>query len=215
MQLLLLALPLLASASLLRRDWSCPALIPTCSKSYLVTSGTCDTVAAANGITSDKFYELNPSINKPACNNMYSGCAYCVQAGDTPPVCPTNYNPKCDAFYTVKSGDICWAIINQTPGLSLNQLFKWNPAIHNPACDNLVPTCKYCTHVPTEVKVPDPHQPNTRAGCKEYYQAVSGDYCYKIAIEKGVNLNDFMSWNPDVGPTCLNMLAGYWYCLRI
>lgn len=202
-------------AALIRRDWSCPALIPTCTKTYLVTSGTCDSVAAANGISTNQFFDLNPSINRPSCNNVFSGCNYCVQAGQTPPECPKNYNPKCNKFDTIKTGDICNAIVLRNPPISLNQFYDWNPAVHNPACDNLVPNCKYCVNVPQDIKIPEPHQPNTRAGCKEYYQAINGDYCYKIAIDKGVNLIDFMSWNPDVGSGCMNMLAGYWYCLRI
>jgi len=202
------------SASIIKRDWSCPILIAGCTKSYLVTSGSCDSVAAANGISVDNFLQLNPIINRPSCNNMYSGCSYCVANGPTPPVCPTNYDTKCDKFYTIKSGDMCWAIVDRNPGLSLNQLFQYNPSIHNPSCDNLVPNCKYCVNVPQVPKVPDPHQPNIRTNCKEYYQSVSGDYCYKIAMEKGVDLNGFLSWNPDVGPTCLNILTGYYYCLR-
>lgn len=200
----------------MKRDWTCPALVSNCTKTYLVVSGTCDSVAAANGISTDQFFKLNPSINRPSCNNLYSGCAYCVASGLTPPVCPTNADPKCDKWDTVKTGDICYGIVERNPPLTLNQLYAWNPSIHNPSCDNLVPNCKYCIHVPPpDVKAPDPHQPNIRTNCKEYYQAVLGDYCYKISIDKGVNLNDFMSWNPDVGPTCLNMLVGYWYCLRI
>ncbi|KAK7177656.1 hypothetical protein DPSP01_014564 [Paraphaeosphaeria sporulosa] len=214
MKLLYATLFTVINASILKRDWSCPALITGCTKSYLVTSGTCDSVATANSITVDKFYQLNPSINRPSCNNMYSGCAYCVS--DVKSVeCPKDYDPRCDKFYTVKNGNICWAIIDQIPGLSLNQLYQYNPSIHNPSCDNLVPTCGYCVHVPQAAKVPDPHQPNIRTNCKEYYQAVPGDYCYKLANDKGVDLNSFLSWNPDVGPTCLNMLAGYYYCLRI
>ncbi|KAF2256924.1 carbohydrate-binding module family 50 protein, partial [Trematosphaeria pertusa] len=189
-----------------------PALIPECTKAYLVTSGTCDSVAAANGLSTAAFQALNPSINA-GCSNMYSGCNYCVSKAAAP-TCPTDYAAQCDTFYTVVSGDICTSIVARYPGLSLNNFYAWNPAVHNPSCDNLQPNCKYCVHVPNPT-VPDPHQPNVRQGCKEYYQAVAGDYCYKIAVEKGVNLNDFMSWNPDVGPTCLNMLAGYWYCLRI
>jgi hypothetical protein len=180
-----------------------------------VTGGTCESVAAANSITADRFFELNPTLNKPSCNNMFSGCSYCVAKDIVGPICPTDYNAKCDKFDEIKTGDICFAIVQRNPPLSLNQLFEWNPSIHNPACDNLVPSCKYCVNVPNVPKIPDPHQPNTRVGCKEYYQAVPGDYCYKISLDKGVNLNDFMSWNPDVGPTCLNMIAGYWYCLKI
>ncbi|KAH8733237.1 hypothetical protein GQ44DRAFT_23835 [Phaeosphaeriaceae sp. PMI808] len=187
MKLFYLSILTLASASIIRRDWSCPTLINGCTKSYLVTSGTCES----------------------------SGCYYCVAKDPIPDPCPTDYNSNCDKFYEVKTGDICWAIVGRNPPLSLNQLFEYNPSIHNPSCDNLKPNCKYCVRTSTPPKVPEPHQPNIKTNCKEYYQAVPGDYCYKISLEKGVNLNDFMGWNPDVGPTCLNMLAGYWYCLRI
>jgi hypothetical protein len=199
----------------MQRDWSCPTLISGCKKSYLVTSGTCESVAATNGLSPSQFFDLNPSINRPSCSNLYSGCSYCISKGSDPPVCPKDYSSKCDKFYEVKTGDICWAIIERNPPLSLNQLFDYNPSIHNPSCDNLVPNCKYCVHVAAPPKVPEPHQPNIKTNCKEYYQAAPGDYCYKISLEKGVKVNDFISWNPDVGPTCLNMLAGYWYCLRV
>ena len=158
---------------------------------------------------------MNPSINQPSCSNIYAGCSYCVAKSSNPTACPTDYNSKCDQFYEAKIGDICSVIINQNPPLSLNQLFEYNPSINNPSCNNLAPACKYCVHVPAQPKVPEPHQPNIRTDCKEYYEAVPGDYCYKISLEKGVNLNDFISWNKDVGSTCSNMLAGYWYCLRV
>lgn len=184
-----------------------------------MTSGTCDSIAAANGITTQEFFRLNPTVENPACRNMYSGCSYCISDKPLPDPCPKDYDPKCDKFYTVNSGDICYAIVDQNqnidPKLTLPLLFQYNPSIHNPSCDNLRPNCNYCVHIKGPVPVPGPHQPNIRVGCKEYYMAIPGDFCWKISVEKGVNLNDFMTWNPDVGPGCMNMLVGYWYCLRI
>jgi len=204
-----------AAASLIRRDWTCPALIDGCTKTFLVTQGNCISVAAANNISTNAFFDLNPSINKPQCDNMYSGCSYCVEKGPTPPACPTDYDSRCDKFYEVKTGDTCWPIVQANRPLTINKFFSYNPSVHNPACDNLVPSCKYCINVPKAPAVPEPHQANIKTDCKEYYKAVSGDYCYKVAMDKGVTVEDFMKWNPDVGPTCLDMLAGYYYCSRV
>jgi len=143
---------------------------------------------------------------------MYAGCAYCVQKGPDPVVCPTDYNSNCGEFYNVSTGDICWKIISLYPPLTLDQLYAYNPSIHRiPECDNLIPGCKYCVRINS---VPEPHQQNIKTGCHQYYQAVAGDYCYRVAINYGIDVGAFMSWNPDVGSGCLNMLAGYWYCVK-
>ncbi|KAF2675678.1 carbohydrate-binding module family 50 protein, partial [Lentithecium fluviatile CBS 122367] len=120
----------------------------------------------------------------------------------------------CDKTYKVHTGDTCNTIVQKNPGLTLENLYKWN-WINNPACDNLRPRCNYCVHKPIPDTVPEPHQPNIKMDCKEYYQAVSGDYCWLLCQQKGVDLNSFLSWNPDVGVDCQSMLAGYYYCLRI
>ncbi|KAF2464999.1 uncharacterized protein BDR25DRAFT_306866 [Lindgomyces ingoldianus] len=212
MKCLFLVLLGLSSAASIKRQWSCPALISDCTKTYLVVGGdTCETVASRNGITTADFFSMNPSINS-GCGNMYAGCAYCVSKipGQT---CPTNYNANCDQFYTVASGDICYTIIAKYPPLTLDNFYAYNPSIKKPECNNLMPNCNYCVHIRTAV--PDPHQPNIKTDCQLYYQAVGGDYCYLVAQRYNVNVNDFMSWNPDVGPpTCLNMLAGDWYCVK-
>lgn len=47
---------------------------------YLATrADTCTTVAKNHGITLDQFYDMNPSINRGACDNLLTGGIYCVK----------------------------------------------------------------------------------------------------------------------------------------
>jgi hypothetical protein len=47
--------------------------------------------------------------------------------------------------------------------------------------------------------------------CTRFYQAVSGDYCYLIATNNGLDTQTFIGWNPDVGSDCAGLWVGYWY----
>jgi len=53
------------------------------------------------------------------------------------------------------------------------------------------------------------------AGCKKFYQAVSGDYCYLIATNNGIDTATFTSWNPAVGSGCSTLFVGYYYCAGV
>ncbi|KAF2032543.1 hypothetical protein EK21DRAFT_109927 [Setomelanomma holmii] len=224
-----LAVPVLASATVIPRERNCPDIAATRTKSIIVWDGDCNTNGAANDLTGAQFLALNPTMNDN-CYNLYAGCKYCVGPAPEPtptptptptpisdPICPTNYISQCDTSYTVKSGDYCNLIVTNTPGFTPEHFYEWNPAINNGSCDNLITNCKFCTHLGgiPPVPIPDPYQPNTGTGHKEYYQAKAGGYCWAFSQTYGINNTDFISGNPDVGPNCGNMQIGYCYCLRI
>jgi len=52
-------------------------------------------------------------------------------------------------------------------------------------------------------------------GCKTFYQAVSGDYCYAVATSHGTDVATFEAWNPDTGtnPNACTLWLGYYYCV--
>jgi hypothetical protein len=58
-------------------------------------------------------------------------------------------------------------------------------------------------------------KPNMAAGCKSFYQAVSGDYCYGVATSHGTDVATFETWNPDTGtdPNSCTLWLGYYYCV--
>ncbi|OJJ50278.1 hypothetical protein ASPZODRAFT_13364 [Penicilliopsis zonata CBS 506.65] len=66
-----------------------------------------------------------------------------------------------------------------------------------------------------DTAIPDPHQSGTRDGCSVYYCVLSGDTCAAIASKFGITINEFISWNPDVGLQCANLWAGYNVCVRL
>jgi LysM repeat protein len=52
------------------------------------------------------------------------------------------------------------------------------------------------------------------AGCKTFHLAVSGDYCYLIASDAGIDVATLQEWNPDLGSDC-TVLLGYYYCIGL
>jgi len=50
------------------------------------------------------------------------------------------------------------------------------------------------------------------SGCQTY-TAVSGDYCYLIAQNNGIDVSSFLSWNPSVSSDCSNLQVGTAYCI--
>ncbi|OCK81426.1 carbohydrate-binding module family 50 protein [Lepidopterella palustris CBS 459.81] len=214
----ILAAAVLTSCEPIQRRY-CPAYDSSCTQTYVVQSGDiCNKITGTYGISLANFYQWNPGVHNPSCDNLYPGCTYCV-AVNPQPVCPT-YAANCAKTYTVVSGDICWKIVG-IYGIALNDFYKWNPGVNNPAvtpgheCDNLWPGCKYCVGVNPNPGPPNPHQPNIKTDCTQYYQAVPGDYCWELSQRLGLDNNVFMSWNPDVGPNCQSMLAGYYYCTAV
>ncbi|KAF2790877.1 carbohydrate-binding module family 50 protein [Melanomma pulvis-pyrius CBS 109.77] len=60
-----------------------------------------------------------------------------------------------------------------------------------------------------------PHQPNIISTCTTYYRVAEGDYCLAIVTKYGnFTLNDFYTWNPDVGTDCSNLLLNNYVCIN-
>lgn len=62
--------------------------------------------------------------------------------------------------------------------------------------------------------VPTPTQSGQPSTCVDWYYVRSNDTCQGIVdYYRGLfSLSDFFSWNPDVGTSCENLLAGYFVC---
>ena len=53
------------------------------------------------------------------------------------------------------------------------------------------------------------------AGCERFYLVKSGNDCFDIALDAGISLTTFYSYNPGVGSSCGTLQAGYYVCIGI
>ena len=137
---------------------------------------------------------------------------------------------NCNEFYYVVSGDGCWAIANDH-GIALDDFYAWNPAVGSD-CSGLEAEVYVCVGVsqtasPTTttmassttssaaIVTPTPTQSGMVDGCKSFYYVVSGDGCWSIANDHGIELADFYDWNPAVGTDCASLWPDYYVCVGV
>lgn len=136
---------------------------PRCDVYTVQEKDTCSTVTRRLNYTTSttQLISWNPTINR-ACSNLdiMAGHEICVSfpggiedvdsrptaIATTAPV-PSNVAPDtmtdCSEYFTVKTGDTC-STISEVNGISLYDFFFLNPAVSNPACDNLLLGSSYC-----------------------------------------------------------------------
>jgi LysM repeat protein len=211
---------------------------------YKVVSGdSCGGIVSKYGTFSlPDFYKWNPAVGN-TCSGLWLDYYVCVGVTGTPtskptttaaPV-PTSNAPgpvqegiasNCQRYHEVTSGDQCQAIVNKYGTFSLQDFYKWNPAVGN-TCSGLwlgyyvcigvngTPTSKPTTTAapqPTS-NIPSPTQANVNKSCKKWYKVASGDYCAKIATQFNISLTRFYGLNPDVGSNCGSLWLDYYVCV--
>lgn len=68
----------------------------------------------------------------------------------------------------------------------------------------------------TGIKKPSPTQSGLIESCTDFYFAADDDRCDLIVAKYGTfTFNDFVTWNPAVGPTCSGIWAKTWYCVGV
>lgn len=117
-----------------------------CTNYYLVSSGdTCANIVSKYGTFSlSDFYSWNPAVGSD-CSGLWTGYYVCVGVPGTPTTTkkpttttapPSGPTPtqagiisSCNAYYQAKSGDYCQKIVDQYKTFSLQDFYKWNPAV--------------------------------------------------------------------------------------
>ncbi|KZV65858.1 carbohydrate-binding module family 50 protein [Peniophora sp. CONT] len=179
-----------------------------CTTYYTIQSGDgCASIESTYSITLSEFITWNPEVNAQ-CTNIQLGLAYCV-AGPAPTSSPTlpGTLAGCSAYYTVQSGDTC-AVMESNFGVSLDQIRQWNTEV-DANCDNIQIGYGYCMAGPSVGSgslLPS-------GGCTDYYTVQPGDSCTVIETNKGISLDQFLTWNPEVNSQCSNIDAGVQYCV--
>lgn len=138
-------------------------MVGNCNKFHLVVSGdSCAAIATSNNIALADFYTWNPAV-KTDCTSLLLGDYVCVGIVGGTTIKPTSTTTKpgngistptptqtgmvsnCNTFYLVKTGDSCAAIAT-SKGISLDNFYKWNPAIKTD-CSGLWVSYYVCVNI--------------------------------------------------------------------
>jgi LysM repeat protein len=214
-----------------------------CNKFYKVQKDDgCQKIADDNKISVASLVSWNPDIGKE-CRNIKYDFYVCVGRESTststsatttgvttPTPTQTGMVDGCDKFHKVEKDEGCQKIADDF-SISVNQLKEWNPDVGK-ECTNLKYDFYACvgrssssgTSATTTTSVkstttanasgtPTPTQEGMVSGCKKFHKVLKDEYCAKIADESKISLNDFLSWNPDVGSNCGNLKYDFYVCI--
>ncbi|KAI5917129.1 hypothetical protein F4810DRAFT_716755 [Camillea tinctor] len=129
------------------------------------------------------------------------------------------YIDTCTATYAVQSGDRCIDIRDKyNAAFSLDEFYSWNPQVDE-YCSNLYPGEVVCVGVGNttnpQPSCPAPVKPGIVGNCDACYKVVDSDYCYAVAADHGITLDQLLAWNPDLNAACSNLEVGYNYCVGV
>ncbi|KAI3336889.1 carbohydrate-binding module family 50 protein [Xylariaceae sp. AK1471] len=229
-------------------------IVSNCNLFYEVRSGDiCGDIAAAYGISLENFYAWNPAVGS-SCSTLIAGDYVCVGTTtpstgmttltskptttttgngiSTPTPVQTGIASNCNKFYLVQSGDICDTIA-AAEGISVSNIYTWNPAVGVNTCKSLIAGDYVCvgvigftttTAAPTTtttplgngIATPTPYQTGMVSDCNSFYFVETGDTCDTIASSKGISVAYFYDWNPAVGAnTCKTLQASTYVCVEV
>ncbi|KAM7203245.1 hypothetical protein V8F33_002236 [Rhypophila sp. PSN 637] len=159
----------------------------------------CWYVAADNNIRLGQLLEWNPPLDTQTeggnCT-LSQGFSYCVGAEEEE---AEEWMPIGDANSTSS------AVTDTTSNTS---------SVSHSTTTNITTTTTTSTTT-MGVEPPAPIQPGIIDGCTAYNEVVSGDGCWAISNQYGIDLSDFYLWNPGVGSECENLWLGYAVCVGI
>jgi hypothetical protein len=133
---------------------------------------------------------------------------------------------SCTDFYFAEANDQCEIIVAKYGTFTYDDFVRWNPAV-GPTCGGIWAQTYYCvgvpgtatvkpsaTPTPTGIHKPSPTQSGLIDTCTDFYFAAANDRCDLIIAKYGTfTYDDFVRWNPAVGPTCDGIWARTYYCV--
>ncbi|KAH9478590.1 LysM domain-containing protein [Psilocybe cubensis] len=160
----------------------------------------------------------------------------------TPPgPTPSGSTPNCYQWHTIVSGDTC-SVLEASFGITMAQLQTWNPQLNND-CTNLLLGEAYCvngaapgssitstpasstptvtpTSTPTSTATgsatpPGPTQAGIASNCDKYVLQQDGIFCFDMANNAGITLDQLYAWNPALNGDCSGLWEGYAYCIGV
>lgn len=172
-----------------------------CAKWYVIQDGDyCQSVSIAYSISLSDFYFLNPEINAN-CTNLDLGIAYCVQAVGS--ISTYSGYPTTTPIYTLTSLSYATTTVNFSTVA--------NVATPIVALSTAPGTISDCSAYIEWVEVPDLAEQASATDVSVLTDFLND--CNYAVSAYGVDLADFLSWNPvlaSVSPCTLQ--ANYSYC---
>ncbi|KAK2014359.1 hypothetical protein LZ32DRAFT_603389 [Colletotrichum eremochloae] len=141
----------------------------------------------------------------------------------------------CTKFVQAKPGDGCWSLYTDA-GITPELFYKLNPVLGSAGenCGSYPwPDYYYCvassssgggSSSPAPTTTTSPAKPTATqtgiaANCNKFVRAVSGDGCWKLANDAGIDLALFYKWNPVLGSAGENcgtqIWPDYYYCVGV
>ena len=126
----------------------------------------------------------------------------------------------CSKFHKVVKDEGCQSIADDA-GISETDFLSWNNIDDD--CTNLKYDYYVCIGKPastsetatsTGITTPKPTQTGMAEGCDRFHKVLKDEGCQSIADDSKISLDDFLSWNPDVGGTCTNLLYDFYVCVH-
>ncbi|KAK7189948.1 LysM domain-containing protein [Paraphaeosphaeria sporulosa] len=164
---------------------------------------TCSALLDENFITLEDFRRWNPSV--PAeCDSLKVGQSYCVEALSEPPPSQSSSSPpsKSSTLPPPTSASSTASL----PGRTLTVVTQTTLTTVRPST-----TSAPGNGIPT----PSPLQPSIVDNCDEFYFVQLNDGCEAIARAHGITLNEFLTWNPEAGPSCVGLWAEAYACISV
>ena len=199
-----------------------PDTNPKCSRYYTVKADdTCAVVAQLNGISLDDFYLLNPSVDQAKCSNLWLGSAYCVRpVGDIRDYPEYYIKLSLNPCLAMDRPPSCYTTYPEAP------YWEWPTATVSDTATAPVTTSTALPPRPTLTE-DLPLAPGSRADCASYTHnrnltsrhGLNTNTCTFAAYLVGVDVADFLSWNPSLArnydvknATACTLQFGLRYC---
>ncbi|KAK6358806.1 hypothetical protein TWF730_008125 [Orbilia blumenaviensis] len=236
-----------------------PSTVKTCTFWIIADDSSkadCHTFAADLGVPWEQFSSWNPSVGDD-CAGMVVGNAYCIEDNygvptttsttttttqttttSSGPVAPgptqDGQDPNCISWEYVAPDEDCRTVIAKHPGITVVDLYKWNPAIESDcrglwaktyvcvAVKGWVPptttktsstTTKTTTTPGNGINTPTPTQAGMVGNCNKFYFVKSGDGCATVASSAGIPLAKLYEWNPALNGDCTGLWPDVYICI--
>ncbi|KAK6519718.1 hypothetical protein TWF506_000018 [Arthrobotrys conoides] len=210
-------------------------------------------------LTNPSYLKLqNPSVGDD-CAGMVVGNAYCIEDNygvpintssttttttrttttSSGPVAPgptqDGQDPNCISWEYVEPGEDCRTVIAKHPGVTLADLYRWNPAIESdcrilwaqtwvciavkgwappaPSTTTTTTTRKATTTAGNGINTPTPTQPGMVGNCNKFYFVQVNDGCSAVAPQAGIPTAKLYEWNPALNGDCTGLWADFYVCI--